>query len=346
MSGEVSSLPSLREIDRYAWREIDVHELLTQPEVPLPWRAHGVAVDGRHTIIAGPGGIHKTWLVTAIGDACSTGGGNVGEIECTAGPWVHFDAEMGPAEFKRRYHVSGYGGVCHYYDATGINLQDADDQAWITAQITKHVDPDVGGLVTFDSLRRLTPKASENDSDAMAPVTAFLTELSRGTRAAVVTIHHMGWDARHSRGSSGIFDQCDAMMHWKRLPVTEDPDQNMRVLTGKGEGQKFRMGAEPDPRYFLWVPETCRIETDQDFTPAKTSGDYATAILQNMPTPSKAECVRTCGTGRNNSAFEKAWDTHLRATRIEKDPDTGPNAWRLTDSGRASLTEPNNDPSI
>jgi hypothetical protein len=101
----------------------------------------------------------------------------------------------------------------------------------------------------------------------MSKVVRAITNMARDTGAAIVGIHHMGWNHARMRGSSTILDQSDAVLNW--LPATaegkvakqDDEIGSERWLICKpgSPGQKFNVGPAPQSRAFHFDEITCQI---------------------------------------------------------------------------------------
>lgn len=274
-------------------------------------------MDGALTTVSGKGGNGKSWLMLAATDAVATGRDLAG-IACKQGPAIYIDGEMGRDQCLDRIRGARIGGGCVLYDATGLDLSQAADQQWLRAIVEEHIDPEVGGLVGIDSLRRLTASRRENDSDDMAPVMSFLAILARQTGAGILLLHHEGHQGGRARGSSAIVDQSDAMFSLAKLPKDKDPSGTIRRLTCRGEGGKMRMGPEPEDIYFV-IAENGGIEAvgAPDSNPKKS--EYKRAIPLVLPKKTKKAAAEACETTADNTVWQAAWSELEAAGTLAKD---------------------------
>jgi hypothetical protein len=315
--------------ERYRGRYINVPVLLASPEIPIQWRVDQFARDGHHTLLCGAAGVHKTWFVYSLLHGVVTGSPIAGSMACRGGMALHFDAEVGPDGFKSRYHASGYGEGVELYDARSLDLSRQDDQDWMAEVIAHHIKPGEGGLVTYDSLRAVTPGAKENDSDDMVPVVRGITNVARDTGVAIVGIHHSGWDVGRMRGSSGIFDQCDAAFSWMAatdsgaIARSEDEAGFERWLICKPgtPGQKFNIGRAPKTRRFNFDEQTCQIMGVDEVEPRKVES-WDVKILRAVAAGKVTRKARKAAaealecSNASSSAFAKAWNDVHAAERI------------------------------
>ena len=72
--------------------------------------------------------------------------------------------------------------------------------------------PEQPGLIVLDTLARATVGRNESAAQDMTPVLDAANNLREITGACVLLIHHAGWDARHSRGFSGLIDWPDTVL--------------------------------------------------------------------------------------------------------------------------------------
>ncbi|UGS35248.1 AAA family ATPase [Capillimicrobium parvum] len=293
------------ETDRYAGRIIDLDALLAKPPEPIPWRVQGVVADGTLTIVSGESGGGKSWLAQALCTGVARGQAMAG-ILCVKGIALYIDAEMGPRMFvdQRLRPTGATTAEFQYIDAMGLDISMPDDLVWVRRQVEK-----LGAnLVVIDSLRRLTPSKSENDSDDMAPAVSALAKLARDTKAAVVLIHHKGDSEKFFRGSSAIKDQADALFALLRDPNDEDAPRTLSCGGGRG---KMRYAPEPADVFLGISPECGGVESS---SPPENPGPQvpareavAAAIKAALPAATKTEVARKVGRAINDRTFRDAW---------------------------------------
>jgi archaellum biogenesis ATPase FlaH len=306
-------------LDRHSGRRVDIARLLREPQRPTPWRCGEVVADGTLTVVSGQSGDGKSWLALALAVGVARGEAVAG-IPCMPGTALYIDAEMGQSQFVERLRAAGVGAEIELRDAMGLDLSRDDDLEWLRDQI----EDTVADLVVIDSLRRLVPSKSENDSDDMAPTVAALAKLARDLDTAIVLVHHMG-DSKEKlyRGSSAIKDQADALFGLLR----DDNDPDVRRLTCRGGKGKMRYAPEPADRFLAISPKdggvTETIEpADDDEQSVRV--DLEDGILSNLP-GNKSGVAAALGRNLQDWSFRKAWEALVQAKTIDRDG----NIWRV-----------------
>lgn len=285
-----------------AGRRTDLVRLLAEPAKPTPWRVEGLVADATLTILAGESTAGKSFLAQALCLGISSGRPVAG-LPCTRGRALYVDAEMGWYQFVDRMRPAGLTGrEFDHIDATGLDLSRHGGLNAFAEEIGRRAY----NLVIFDSLRRLAPSRSENDSDDMAPTVGAFTTLARETGAAVVLIHHAGKDGM-ARGSSAIRDQCDAL-----FVVVKDG--GARRLTCREGGGKMRYAAEPEDVWLTVDPVSGGVSLSAPGAPALSTPkapqreETKDAILALLPVKSKREAARTLGKPYGDTTFMAAWE--------------------------------------
>jgi AAA domain len=179
-------------------------------------------------------------------------------------------------------------------------------------------------LVVIDSLRRLVPSKSENESDDMAPVVASLAKLARDTGAAIVLVHHMGDSPeKFYRGSTGIKDQCDALFGLLR---DEDHDGLCRLSCRGGKG-KMRYAAEPADRWLMISPENGGVlessASEREDTKSPMREFVKNGILAQLPAKTKTDVGKALGRPLGDRTFREAWAELEEAGKITHCPIDG-----------------------
>jgi hypothetical protein len=296
--------------DRYAGRVVDLDALLAKPPEPIPWRVHDVVADGTLTIVSGESSAGKSWLAQALCTGVARGH-TVAGLPCVEGTALYIDAEMGPRMFvDQRLRPTGVKAAeFAYIDAMGLDISTPGDLAWVRGEIERTG----ANLVVIDSLRRLTPSKSENDSDDMAPAVAALAKLARDTDAAIVLVHHKGDSEKFFRGSTAIKDQADALFALLRDPDDEEAPRRLRCRGGRG---KMRYAPEPPDVYLNISPEEGGVassdppEDPGPQVPAREA--VATAIKAALPAKTKKEVADKVRRRTDDKTFRDAWND-LRA---------------------------------
>lgn len=298
-------------VDRYEGRHVDLVPLLAAPAKPIPWRVRDLVADGTVTILAGESGSGKSWFAQALCIGVARGLPVAG-LPCSPGNALYVDAEMGPQMFvDQRLRPAGVNTPeFDYIDAMGLDVSKDADLAWVRSKI-EQVE---ANLVVVDSLRRLTPSKSENDSDDMAPVIALLAKLARDTSTAVVLIHHKGDGEKFYRGSTAIRDQTDALFALLRdgqPDEGEGEDDGVRRLRCRGGKGKMRYAPEPPDVYLAISPEDGGVVACDAPSPrpraATTRETVKQAILAALPVKTKGELTESIGRSVDDPTFRAAW---------------------------------------
>jgi hypothetical protein len=317
--------PSSAVPDRYAgrWHPSEaMTQLVLATEQPTPWRVPGFVADGTLTILSAEAGMGKSIFLQALCHGIAVGGFVAG-IPCVQGIAMYVDGEMGPAMFAGRMRKTGVSECSFdYIDALGLDISITNpyDLGWIA----EHIADSGARFVVIDSLRRLAPSKSENDSDDMAPTVAGVAKLARDTDAAIVLVHHKGDGEKFFRGSSAIKDQADAL--FGMLPVNPDDDNDLRrKITCRGVRGKAPRYAEAPPDLFVVIDYEAGgvVSTDAPPPPAPTISvreALKLAIKVALPAKTKADVAGKLDRRRDDKTFQAAW-TELETAReiVEND---------------------------
>jgi hypothetical protein len=218
---------------------------------------------------------------------------------------LYIDAEMGPRMFvDQRLRLTGVKTAeFELIDAMGLDVSKPNDLSWVQGQIERTA----ANLVVIDSLRRLTPSKSENESDDMAPTVAAVAKLARDTGAAIVLIHHEGDSEKFFRGSSAIRDQADALFALLRDPDDEDAPRRLRCRGGKGN---LRSAPEPPDVYLDISPEEGGVkgsDPPEDPGPVVPVREAVAALIEaGMSVKYKKEAAEKIGRKKDDSTFRDA----------------------------------------
>lgn len=289
---------------------LDMREELLKPRPAIRWRCQDFLADGTLTMLTGAGGKGKSALMLEMAGAVASGGGSVAGIRCLAGSALIFDSEMGSFMHMDRVETFDCGYDVGYVDMMGRDLSQPELLDRCIELIKGHIDPEVGGFVGFDSLRRLFPRAKENDSDDIAPAISALAAAAREVRAGLLIIHHEGWTTGRGRGSSAAVDQVDMAYSLQE----EKGEETGRKLVCT----KARICAEPPPRYLSFsVPGGFA----KGAAPPPATLSHAAAILACLPQTSMTVAAQACGATRKAGPWRKAWDSLLSSKRIAQGED-------------------------
>ena len=193
--------------------------------------------EGTVNVMFGAPGTYKSFIALDLAARISTGttlpGANGKAVGTVPRPRrVLYIAAEGKSGLGKRFRASRAleeSNLFVYPDA--LNLRDADDLKLVGDLIYEHQFE----VVFFDTLRKMTPGADENDVRDMGQLMTNLEKLSNALNCTMVLVHHSNRTERGDyRGSSAI--EGDAYNMWKI--VSEAP------LTARIESFKFK-DAEP-----------------------------------------------------------------------------------------------------
>lgn len=281
-----------------------------------------LVADGTVTVLSGEAGSGKSWLCQALCTGVALGLPVAG-LGCVRGQSLYIDAEMGPQMFvDQRLRPAGVSvPLFQYIDAMGLDIA-TSDLDWIKAKIE-----DTGAnFVVIDSLRRLSPSKSENDSDDMAPVVGTIAKLAADTGAAILLTHHKGDSAKFYRGSTAIKDQADALFGLLRDNDEEEFDDNLvRRLRCRGGKGKMRYAPEPEDVFLMVSPEDGGVVacgppvSAADTRKAPTREAVKAEILAALPAKTKSEVASVLDRRNDDRTFRDAWVELERARMIAQE---------------------------
>lgn len=293
---------------------LDIGQLVADhdPNAPKPWVVEPLIIEGMLAIVAGKGGVGKTWVIHEAADAVARGQTNAGLRGVGPQPVLIIDAEMGSWLTTDRFKTQGYSTNIHVFNAQGLDLLKAADRqlVWDAAMEILHD----GGLLCVDSLRAIVPSAKENDSDQMAPIVTWIKNLCRTTNAAGILVHHAGWREERTRGSSAIKDQADTVWYLGR----GDAESATLRLTCDGADLKAPRWGPPPRDIYMRMGENGGLVLAG--APVDTTETMRTDILRvvreaeekDAPLTSKMEIGRAIGkVGKN----QKVSDVITQLTR-------------------------------
>lgn len=200
-------------------------DLLAEPDEPIAWAVQGLLTKGAVGIIGAEAKGTKTWIACELMVALSSGTPVFGRFNVPERQWVlGCFLEDGKRNLKNRMRALIRGRNASHVDTSRIrvevrpkiNLQSADDQAWIVA--SARAMPEPPGIIFLDPLRN-AHGAEENSSSEMQPIMDALARIRDATGACVMVSHHMGRPSKERqgqrlahrlRGSTAIFGSVDA----------------------------------------------------------------------------------------------------------------------------------------
>ena len=240
-----------------AWkaRRLDLPSLVAahDPRAPKPWVVEPFAIKGTLAVLAGKGGVGKTWVMHEAAAAVAEGTYRAGLRGAAAGRAVIFDAEMGQWLTVDRFASQQYPTSIEVVNAQGLDLRTEEGRAIVWAALDE-LQP---AFVGFDSLKALTPSGKENESDDMGPVVnwirAALDQLE--SKPAGLLLHHAGWKEDRTRGSSAIKDRVDAVWY-----LNSPEDDGTQKLSCRGADLKAPRWCRPPDDLFVRLREEGGLE--------------------------------------------------------------------------------------
>ena len=253
----------------------------------------------------GQGFAGKTIMTMSMGMSVALGRPAWGQFETKRGIWVHFDYEQGRRETKKRVQrlAAGFGATKDDL-REWIKVAVYPDTNLTSAMALEHYVEAMSGatIATVDSLKQITPGVEENSSK-MRDYMRVLSQASEATGCAVILIHHAGkTDPKKSRkemgrGSSGIYDECQAV-----FVVTTDQGQ-----------------ANPD--------RSVTHEKDRELGRLVPGFDLRFVDMQSEPVELDAECLAAIGLDETHGllgppVLDREWQSafgleEMAALRVE-----------------------------
>ena len=222
---------------------------LTLPPPPTHWFMDGWFAMGDLVVVAGVGGLGKSWLTMALTVAALGG-----HDECLGvpilehGPVLYVDEENPNDVVYHRLHQLGFDPMQHAADLRylwnqGIKL-DRNPDALIEEALDFRPK-----FIALDSLTRLHSK-EENASGDIAPLmNDAIKPLARDVGAAVALIHHHDKNAGAPRGSTDIVNSADAVIECYGLGEANPTKFRMRLTKSRRvvTGREIIVGITDQP---------------------------------------------------------------------------------------------------
>lgn len=206
---------------------------LTLPPPPARWFMQDWIAMGDVVVLAGVGGLGKSWITMLLTVMSLSGGAEaLGVPILEHGPVLYVDEENPDDVVYNRLHRLGFDPMMHAADLRylwnqGIKL-DRNPDALIEEALDFRPK-----FTVLDSLTRLHSK-EENASGDIAPLmTDAIKPLARETGSAVVLIHHHDKNANGPRGSTDIVNSADAVIECYGLGEANPTKFRMRLTKSR-----------------------------------------------------------------------------------------------------------------
>lgn len=227
------------------------------PHAEPDWRLKPIVIPGTLAVIAGQGGGGKTWLMHEAANAVQRGINAAGMVG-KPGRAMIVDAEMGRWLTVQRFAQQGYSTDITVVEVAGkVNLTKPEQRQLLYEAIIA-LEPD---FIGFDSLARLTAGADENGKD-IADFVDWIRKVCLDHEIAGMLLHHAGWEAERTRGSSAIRDSCDTVWYMRAVDDGEIPADESRVreVTCRGVALKGPRWAAPPKPLFMRLRDSGGLE--------------------------------------------------------------------------------------
>lgn len=231
--------------------------------MPKPdWLVDGMIPTGSLSVVFGPPGSGKSFLVIAMAMAIGTGYRVLGR-SVTRGP-VCYIAPEGSAgigsrvrAWKQHHNYTGLAGV-HFVPQSVSLLEDAAVASLIAA--CRALKP---SLVVFDTLARSIPGGDENSAKDVGIAIANAGRIQQELGTAVLLVHHTGKGGEIERGSTALRGGADTMIS---------------VVSSDGSGT-LACSKQKDAPHFAKVDFSLKVVGDSAIITAEQAPQYLAAKL-------------------------------------------------------------------
>lgn len=216
-------------------------------EIPKPvWLVNGLLRESTLAMLAGSGGIGKTYLCLYMAACVAAGSTMFGTHSVERGKVLYVGAEGIEGFDSRLAAIEDYYGIptakleenMHFVE-DGVNLSDVD----ANARLAKLVTENQYKLIVLDTFSQLAHVANENDAAQIAEVmrqAKRLRTLSPGS--CVLFVHHAAKDTGLYRGSTALRDNIDTLISAygksKGFAISTDSEQSGKQRSGAPETVK------------------------------------------------------------------------------------------------------------
>ncbi len=204
-----------------AFIAVSLADFITAEDSETAWLVHNLIPAGGATILAGPAGCGKSFMLMDLALALATGTEFLGRYLTTECSVLYIDEESSPAEIRRRFRRLLAGRGLHQAPqgiaimaGQGVRIDDPDSLSRLD-QLLSHLQPDV---VLIDSLIRVHG-AEENSATEMSRVFGIIKRLMSKHNCSFVIIDHQRKPGQQRsaagyrlRGSSEKLAFADALL--------------------------------------------------------------------------------------------------------------------------------------
>jgi hypothetical protein len=183
---------------------------------PPEYLIEGILPVGAEVKLVGGSGVGKSFVAIEMAMAIAAGRLFLGKFAVKHGPVVYIVAE-GAGGFPKRIRawkvnrdVTGRAGVYLLDVAVQMDGREGGHVTELLKAIMALPEPPV--VIVIDTQNRCTEGKDENSSKDMSAFLAAVSRLREETRAAVLTVHHTGWEGGRERGHSSQRGAADTVL--------------------------------------------------------------------------------------------------------------------------------------
>lgn len=218
---------------------------LTVPVPDTDWLVEDFLVSSEASVLAGDGGVGKSWITMAL--ALAVAGGEekfLGLKVRKHGPVVYVDEESSRELLIQRLNALGFDPKVHLPNLEVIWYQGVDllNEPERLLEDVREIEP---VLVIADSLSRVAIGAEENsNTDMTRLMRAGVVPLARETGAAVLLTHHTDKDGRGPRGATAIRNAADQVISVTQAESNGVPTGRLNIFPNKPRRRTAHLSAE------------------------------------------------------------------------------------------------------